>query len=86
MKAEKYIIMIEAPLKADDGAIATPVTKTRFGFGAAGEEVQKLLAAGMERIRVRIDGTTSETVFGNTRPWRLLDIKQRIKGLSADDD
>jgi hypothetical protein len=81
VKAEKYLITTEA---------ATPtipvVSKVRFGFGAAGEEVQKLLLTAVDRVRVRIDSTPIETVFVTARPWRLLDIKQRIKGLSAIDD
>jgi hypothetical protein len=81
VKAEKYLIVTES------SAPALPiVSKVRFGFGAAGEEVQKLLTTGVERVRVRIDGTALETVFASARPWRLLDIKQRIKGLSATDD
>lgn len=77
MKAEKYLIVTEGNGQS--------TTKVRFGFGAAGEEVQKLLTAGVELVRVKIDGTTHETTFVASRPWRLLDIKQRIKGLSADD-
>ncbi len=81
MKAEKYLIVTESV------APTTPVvSKVRFGFGAAGEEVQKLLLTGVDRVRVKIDGTPLETVFITARPWRLLDIKQRIKSLSANDD
>ena len=90
MKAEKYLIVTESILTsvtdAGGAVIALPIAKTRYGFGAAGEEVQKLLALGIEKVRVKIDGTPSETIFVNSRPWRLLDIKQRIKGLSADND
>jgi len=81
VKAEKYLITTEPASKE-----TAVISKVRFGFGAAGEEVQKLLVPGVDRVRVRIDNTKLETVFANGRPWRLLDIKQRIKGLSATDD
>jgi hypothetical protein len=75
MKAEKYLISIES---ADGTAM-----KIRFGFGAAGEEVQKILdLPGTKQIRVRIEGENPEVTFDALRPWRLVDIKQRIKGLS----
>lgn len=78
MKAEKYVIVTE------NGSQSS--MRVRFGFGAAGEEVQRLLESkNVERIRVRIDGTHMETVFPTSRPWKLLDIKQRIKSLSIHD-
>lgn len=77
MKAEKYLIVSEMNGQS--------TTKVRFGFGVAGEEVQKLIAGGAERVRVKIDGTTHETTFVSSRPWRLLDIKQRIKALSSEE-
>jgi hypothetical protein len=88
VKAEKYLIVTEFPQKSSDGspAVVPSISKIRFGFGAAGEEVQKLLTTGAERVRVRIEGMPSEATFVNGRLWRLLDIKQRLKGLSADDD
>jgi ribosomal protein S5 len=77
MKAEKYNIVTEAGGETS--------MKVRFGFGAAGEEVQKLLeVAGLDRIRVKIEGTTTEVSFIPGRPFRLVDIKQRIKSLSFD--
>ncbi len=77
MKAEKYNIFIEAG--------GETLTKVRFGFGAAGEEVQKLLELpGLQRIRVKIEGTTTEVTLLPGRTWRLVDIKQRIKALSFD--
>lgn len=80
VKFEKYVIVAETGLPS-------PMMKIRFGFGAAGEEVQKLLdMQGVQNIRVRIDGTKLETVFPGGRPWRLLDIKQRLKGLTLIDD
>ena len=75
MRAEKYDIFIESA----DGTS----TKARYGFGAAGEEVQQILEIpGTVRVRVHIDGEQPEVVFETTRAWRLVDIKQRIKGLS----
>ena len=77
MKAEKYNIFIEA-----GGQVSV---KVRHGFGAAGEEVQKILDTGtVERIRVKIDGTNTEALFIPTpgKPYRLLDIKQKIKSLT----
>ena len=75
MKAEKYQISIES----ENGTSM----KIRYGFGAAGEEVQKtLVVPGTKAIRVRIEGQNPEVTFDAARTWRLLDIKQRIKGLS----
>jgi len=77
MKAEKYNILVES----DQGTS----TKVRYGFGAAGEEVQRILdLPGTVRIRVQIEGERAEVSFETNRVWRLLDIKQRIKGLSFD--
>jgi hypothetical protein len=79
VKAEKYVIVTDA-----EGGQSS--MRIRFGFGAAGEEVQKLLeSAGTERVRVRIDGAQTEVVFLPGKPQRLVDIKQRIKSLSFDD-
>lgn len=77
MKAEKYVIVTEAAGQSS--------MRIRFGFGAAGEEVQRLLESGVERIRVRIEGYPSETIFPSGRPYKLLDIKQKIKSLSLPD-
>lgn len=78
MKAEKYCISIEST----EGASM----KVRYGFGAAGEEVQRILdIPGTKQIRVRIEGQNPEVSFDAGRTWRLLDIKQRIKGLSFED-
>ncbi|MDP4200723.1 MAG: hypothetical protein Q8922_09435 [Bacteroidota bacterium] len=75
MKAEKYNIYVESA----DGTS----TKVRYGFGAAGEEVQRILdVPGTVRIRVQIEGEKPDVTFETTRAWRLLDIKQRIKALS----
>ncbi len=75
MKAEKYIISIEV-----GGEL---LHKVRYGFGAAGEEVQRQLEIiGTERIRVKIEDTKTEITFVPGRAIRLLEIKQRIKGLS----
>ena len=83
MKAEKYNIFTEV-----NGETSM---KVRYGFGAAGEEVQRLLdSAGtngspmISRIRVKIEDTTTEVSFVPTpgKPYRLLDIKQKIKSLS----
>lgn len=79
MKAEKYIIVIEI------NGLAS--TKVRFGYGAAGEEVQKILEIpGLERIRIKVDGKPSEATFLPGKTLRLLDIKQRIKSLTMDLD
>ena len=81
MKAEKYLIYVDVR-SADDGAVASQL-KVRYGFGAAGEEVQKLLElAGLEGIRVKIEGKNPEVNFAPGKPLRLLDIKQKIKSLS----
>jgi hypothetical protein len=57
--------------------------KVRYGFGAAGEEVQRLLdSLKPERIRVKIEGEDREVVFLQGKPLRLAEIKQRIKSLS----
>jgi hypothetical protein len=75
MKAEKYLLQIEAG--------GTVSVKVRYGFGAAGEEVQKLLDLGKpERIRVKIEGQTREVEFQPGKQFRLADIKQKIKSLS----
>lgn len=75
MKAEKYLIQIEA-----NGTISV---KVRYGFGAAGEEVQRILdLLNPERIRVKIDGQTREVVFLPVKQQRLANIKQKIKSLS----
>ena len=78
MKAEKYQISIES----ESGTSM----KVRYGFGAAGEEVQRILGTpGIKSIRVRIEGENHEVSFDAAKTWRLLDIKQRIKGLSFED-
>ena len=75
MKAEKYQISIES----ESGT----AMKIRYGFGAAGEEVQRIIVTpGTKMIRVRIEGQNPEVSFDAAKTWRLLDIKQRIKGLS----
>ena len=75
MIAEKYMIFIEA-----NGSASTTI---RFGFGAAGEEVQKILEmAGIEKVRVKIEGTKTEVAFLPSGSVRLVDIKQKIKSLS----
>ena len=79
MKAEKYNIFIEVGGQTS--------MKVRYGFGAAGEEVQKILDSGtVERIRVKIEDTNTEVFFVPTpgKPYRLLDIKQKIKSLTFD--
>lgn len=79
MKAEKYIIVTEVSGQSD--------SRVRWGFGAAGEEVQKLLQLpGLERISIKIESKGPTATFQNNRQWKLLDIKQRIKGLSLDLD
>jgi hypothetical protein len=77
-RAEKYLIRLESNGQS--------TLRVRFGFGAAGEEVQKLLEQpGVERIRVNIDGTSQEIIFiPSLKSFRLLDIKQRIKQLTLD--
>ena len=75
MKAEKYLLTIESS--------GTMSVKVRYGFGAAGEEVQRLLdLLNPERIRVKIEGEEREVEFLPGRPFRLADIKQKIKSLS----
>jgi hypothetical protein len=74
VKAEKYIISAE-------GTDASETT-TRWGFGAASEEVQRFLSKQVPKVRIRIDGTVREAVFAQDKDWRLLDIKQRLKTLS----
>ncbi len=75
MKAEKYLLQVETG--------GTVSVKIRYGFGAAGEEVQKLLdLMSPERIRVKIEGQQREVEFKPGRTFRLADIKQKIKSLS----
>ncbi|MFI5202059.1 MAG: hypothetical protein ACHQNE_06705 [Candidatus Kapaibacterium sp.] len=75
MKAEKYLISTEIG--------GTTSVRIRYGFGAAGEEVQKLLElAGLERIRVKIEDQTREVQFLPGRALRLVDIKSKLKTLS----
>jgi hypothetical protein len=75
MKAEKYLISMEI-----GGATSVRI---RYGFGAAGEEVQKLLElAGLERISVKIEDQTREVQFFPGRVLRLVDIKAKLKSLS----
>jgi hypothetical protein len=76
VKAEKYVIIIDQDGKSS--------TRIRLGFGAAGEEVQKLLSAGADSVMVQVPSNGGQTVFYSGKTWRLLDIKQRIKGLTAD--
>ena len=79
MKAEKYIITTEG--------VETPIRITRMGFGAAGEEVQKYLSEGAPAVRVHVVGPEKQILFAKEKDkdWRLHDIKQRIKGLTAVD-
>jgi hypothetical protein len=75
MKFEKYVIFIES-----DGSASMTV---RYGFGAAGEEVQKILGnSGIQKVRVKIDGANPEVSFLPGSSGRLVDIKQKIKSLS----
>ena len=75
MKFEKYMISIET-----NGSAAMRI---RYGFGAAGEEVQKILElAGIERVRVKIEGANPEVTFLPGGSSRLVDIKQKLKSLS----
>ncbi|HZK76533.1 MAG TPA: hypothetical protein VFD13_06460 [Candidatus Kapabacteria bacterium] len=76
MKAEKYLISSEIG--------GTTSVRIRYGFGAAGEEVQKLLEnEGLIRIRVNIEGERREVqFFPGGRALRLVDIKARLKTLS----
>ncbi len=73
VKAEKYIITSEG--------VETPETTSRWGFGAASEEIQQFLYRH-PKVRIRIEGTPKEAVFDQEKDWRLLDIKQRLKTLS----
>lgn len=76
--AEKYIITTEGTQE--------PLTVVRYGFGAAGEEIQKLLLAeGVKKIIVDVHGRNKRTEFAKDKPWRLLDIKQRVKNLTLVD-
>ena len=77
VKAEKYIITTEGVEKT--------IRITRMGFGVAGEEVQKYLGEGVPTVRVHVVGPEKECVFGKDKEWRLHDIKQRIKSLTAVD-
>ena len=78
MKAEKYIITTEG--------VEKPVRITRMGFGIAGEEVQKYLSEGAPIVRVHVVGPEKSAIFSKEKDkeWRLHDIKQRIKGLTAE--
>lgn len=78
MKAEKYVITTEGS--------AEPIKMVRWGFGAAGEEIQKLLTdAAVNLVRVEVSGLNKFANFGRDKIWRLLDIKQKLKGLTAVD-
>lgn len=73
--AEKYIITTEGTAEAQ--------TVVRYGFGAAGEEIQKLLSGeGVSKIIVDVHGRNKRTEFAKDKVWRLLDIKQKIKNLT----
>jgi hypothetical protein len=75
MVFEKYMIFIES-----NGSASTTI---RYGFGAAGEEVQKILGnIGIEKVRVKIEGANPEVSFFPESSTRLVDIKQKIKSLS----
>ena len=85
MKAEKYNIFIEIRRESEGSSTLEKTMKVRHGFGAAGEEVQKILEfPGLERIRVKIEDERGEVTFLPGRIFRLVDIKQRIKSLSFD--
>ncbi|HET6400776.1 MAG TPA: hypothetical protein VFH95_05185 [Candidatus Kapabacteria bacterium] len=74
-KAEKYLISSEIG--------GTTSVRVRYGFGAAGEEVQKMLElAGLDRIRVKIEDETRVVEFFPGRPYRLVEIKAKLKSLS----
>ena len=78
MKAEKYVITAEGTPE--------PLKLVRWGFGAAGEEIQKLLTdMNVKLVRIEVSGLNKFAVFGRDKIWRLLDIKQKIKGLTAVD-
>jgi hypothetical protein len=74
MKFEKYLITSEGT--------ETPVSIVRWGFGVAGEEIQRLLLTDAKQIRVKVVGPEKEILFGKDKEWRLLDIKQRVKNLT----
>jgi hypothetical protein len=78
VKAEKYIITTEG--------VEKPERIIRMGFGIAGEEVQKFLSEGAPIVRVHVVGPEKNAIFSKEKDkeWRLHDIKQRIKGLTAE--
>src|SRR5579872_4429676 len=78
VKAEKYIITTEG--------VEKPARIVRMGFGIAGEEVQQFLSNGAPLVRVHVVGPEKEAIFTREKDkeWRLHDIKQRIKGLTAE--
>lgn len=78
MKAEKYIITTEG--------VEKPERIIRMGFGIAGEEVQKFLSDGAPIVRVHVVGPEKFVLFTKEKEkeWRLHDIKQRIKSLTAE--
>jgi hypothetical protein len=76
--AEKYIITTEGS--------GEPLTVVRYGFGAAGEEIQKLLAKqDVTKVLVDVHGHNKHTHFSKDKNWRLLDIKQKVKNLTLVD-
>jgi hypothetical protein len=78
VKAEKYIITTEGN--------EHPIKVVRWGFGAAGEEIQKILCdASVKIVRITVVGPEKQTFFGRDKEWRLLDIKQKIKSLTTPD-
>lgn len=78
VKAEKYVITTEGT--------GEPIKIVRWGFGAAGEEIQKLLTdSAVTLVRIEVTGTIKAAVFGRDKEWRLLDIKQKIKSLTSVD-
>jgi hypothetical protein len=78
VKAEKYIITTEGN--------EHPLKVTRWGFGAAGEEIQKMLTdPSVKVVRIFVVGPDKQTFFGRDKEWRLLDIKQKIKSLTTPD-
>ena len=78
LKAEKYIITTEG--------VEKPARIVRMGFGIAGEEVQQFLNDGAPVVRVHVVGPEKDAIFTKEKEkdWRLHDIKQRIKGLTAE--